>query len=110
MPTQGKPSFGKRAAVSDKVTPDKKPAKLGDKREQERAPVFKNGKIVLSDHSAVECVARNVSEKGCLISAAGAENLPDEVTFHLDAISRPRRAKVIWREQGEAGLEFLTDP
>ncbi len=110
MPTQAKPGFGKRAVASGKVEPKPRLTKPGDKREQDRTPVFKNGKIILSDHSIVECVARNFSEKGCLISAAGAENLPQEVVFQLDAISRPRRAKVIWREQGEVGLEFLADP
>lgn len=78
-----------------------------EKRASGRRKVYKNSKIILSDRSLVECIARDVSDEGCRISVAGAENLPDEFTIQLDAFSGPRRAKVIWLDQNEAGLVFL---
>ncbi len=108
MASTQKPSFGKKAAPAR--TPSKKagPAKPGDKRASERKAAYKNCKIILSDRSVVDCIARNVSEKGCLISAAGAENLPEELVIQLDVISAPRRAKIVWVERGEAGIEFVS--
>ncbi len=107
MSASEKPSFGKRATKSAKITPRETIPNPNDKREGGRTAAFKNTKVILRDHSVVECITRNVSEKGCLISAVGAENFPDEVRIRLSPLSEPLRAKVVWRDKGEAGLEFL---
>lgn len=110
MSAPEKPSFGKRATKSAKVTPRETAPNPSDKREQGRAAAFKNAKLILRDQSVVECITRNVSDKGCLVSAVGAENLPDELNIRLSPLSEPLRAKVVWRDKGEAGLEFLKQP
>ncbi len=107
-PTKG---FGRRKMkpvdAKSGDTPAPPPRPPGEKREMDRAPTFKNAHIVLMDRSTLECVARNVSEKGCMVSAPGAENLPDKLSICLGPGSPAKPAKVIWREDGEAGLKFL---
>ncbi len=107
MSAPDKPSFGKRATKSARITPREAVPDPNDKREKDRAAAFKSAKLILRDHSVIECITRNVSDKGCLISAIGAENLPDEVCIRLSPLSEPLNAKVVWRDKGEAGLEFV---
>lgn len=97
MPRSGKASFGKRAPQPD----------AGDRRQAGRASTYKNAQITLSDHTEVDCIARNVSADGCLIAFIGAEHLPDLLTIRLDPTKDLRPAQVVWRAQGEAGLKFF---
>jgi len=110
MSAPEKPSFGKRVTKSAKIAPRETIPDPNDKRELGRAAAFKNAKLILRNNSVIECITRNVSDKGCLISAVGAENLPDEVCIRLSPLSEPLNAKVVWRDKGEAGLEFLKKP
>jgi len=106
MTPKGKPLFGKQPSAK---RPPGAVAKLcpSDKRRSERHTTFKNGKIILRDRSVIDCIVRNDSEHGCLVTAIGAESLPDEVMIQLDMLSGHRPARVAWRDQGVAGLEFL---
>lgn len=100
----GKSRFGKRGggAPQQPVETD-----AGEKRAAPRQAVYRNAEVILSDGSAIECVAKNVSGKGCKIVGAGVENLPDEIQFRLEAGGALRMAAVRWREHGEAGVEFV---
>lgn len=96
--------FGKRKAPA----PGEKPLKApGDKRESVRKTAFKNAQLVLSDQSIQSCIARDISADGCRISLMGAESLPEDLLIKLDAVTRPKLAKVVWREGDEAGLKFM---
>lgn len=96
--------FGKRKAPA----PGQKPLNApGDKRDAVRVSAFKNAQLILSDQAVQSCIARDISEDGCRISLMGAENLPEDLLIKLDAVTRPKLAKIIWRDGDEAGLQFL---
>lgn len=98
--------FGRRSASSNGAAPQrlKRPT---DKRQGDRAAAFRTAKVYISGNTELNCAVRDVSDKGCMVSLLGAENLPNEVTVRLGA-GRPRqRARVVWIDGQDAGLEFL---
>jgi PilZ domain len=100
-------TFGKRKTASSGAAP--KLTRPTDKRGSDRTAAFKNAKVFIGGHTALDCAVRNLNQEGCMVSLLGAENLPDEVTIRLDPSQPRRRARVAWRDQNDAGLQFLPD-
>ena len=106
-------SFGKRqTGFGKRGGPRAQPGALrapqpSDNRRSERIPGFKNGKILTRRGAGYDCVVRNTSQHGCLVTLIEAEALPETVKVRLDMFSPERPARVVWRDQGVAGLEFL---
>ena len=100
------PLFGKRPGV-DTAPGKRKNARPSDKRRADRVIGFKNGKLILPNGPAADCIVRNYSEYGCLITFVGAELLPETLSIRMDLLSPPQPARVVWRDQGVAGLEFV---
>lgn len=96
--------FGKRKTPAPGQKAPKPP---GEKRESVRKTAFKNAQLIFPDEGVQSCIARDISPEGCRISLMGAENLPDDLLIKLDAVTRPKLARIVWREGDEAGLEFL---
>ncbi|MHA7871402.1 MAG: PilZ domain-containing protein [Hyphococcus sp.] len=100
--------FGKRAAE-----PGAKPARRlkrpTDKRASDRETAFKNAKLYVAGQLELACAVRDLSDKGCMVTLPGAENLPGELVIKLGLAYPRRRARVVWRKNMEAGLEFLPD-
>lgn len=109
MPHDAKHAFGRRRTTPPAADAGLEPVDPKGHRHSKRAATFKNAKIILLDHSKIDCIARNVSAEGCMITVAGAENLPDELDIRLDPIEGPKRAHVVWRDLDEAGLHFVED-
>lgn len=110
--TQRTGGFGKRNAAGNVARAPgslARPKASSDKRAGGRAATYKNARVFIGGGAELDCAVRDVSAKGCMISLLGAENLPQEVTVKLDLISPRRRARVVWREYRDAGLEFLPD-
>lgn len=96
-------AFGKKQDGSGPVTPpDPK-----ERRDTGRTAVYRNAELYFSG-SQVPCIARDVSEKGCLIGLEAVETLPDQVEIRLNTSLGLRAAQIVWREDNEAGLEFVT--
>jgi hypothetical protein len=104
-----KPLFGQgsRGAAPDAAT---RSLRRAETRRSERLTAFKNGKVILKNGGAQDCIVRNVSADGCMITLIGAENLPDEVSIRVDVLSKPRPAQIVWRDKGVAGVKFLPTP
>lgn len=98
--------FGKRKSAGGLAQPQRL-VRPTDKRADERAPAFRKAKLIISGNTELECAVRDVSDHGCMVSLFGAENLPDQVTIKLDPATPRRAARVVWREERDAGLEFL---
>ena len=98
-------TFGKRSAA--KGSAQTKPARPKDKRQGDRTASFKNGQIFIGANKVLDCAVRNISNEGCMISLFGAENLPDEIKVSVTLGQPRRKARVTWRDQQDAGLEFL---
>jgi len=98
-------TFGKRSAVKGSAPP--KISRPTDKRQGDRTASFKNGQIFIGANKVLDCAVRNLSGEGCMISLFGAENLPNEIQISLTLGQPRRKARVTWRDQQDAGLEFL---
>ena len=101
-----KSGFGKRGVVEGNRKPG--PYVLpADKRMMDRETAFKNAKIYVRKDVAVECAVRDVSATGCMVILRADETLPDEFDIILGPALLRRRARVVWRNNLECGLEFL---
>ena len=104
QPTKG---FGRRKVALSDNGPSTKLRNPNDNRQVDRSASFKNAQIILQGDAAIDCIARNICDDGCMIAVTGAENLPDELKINLGPGSPTRVARVTWRETGHAGLQFI---
>ena len=96
--------FGKRTAP-----PTEAARKPGDKRQADRDTVYRNVRVFLHDGSVVQCIARDVSPNGCKIAGNGVGSLPDHVEISMDMGAKMISADIVWRNESEAGLAFVSD-
>jgi hypothetical protein len=87
--------------------PPSTPHKLAPR--SERAPVYRQGVIVLEDGQRVIVVLKNISATGVRIEYFLKRELPPEVTLIEPTMRIRRRARVIWQGDGVAGLEYEPD-
>jgi hypothetical protein len=59
--------------------------------------------------STVDCVVRNFSAHGAKIEMAGTALLPDEFDLSIARKDTSFRARLIWRNALEAGVQFTAD-
>jgi hypothetical protein len=59
--------------------------------------------------STVDCVVRNFSAHGARIEMAGTALLPDEFDLAIARKDTAFRARLIWRNALEAGVQFTAD-
>jgi hypothetical protein len=79
----------------------------GDERRRHlRRHILKSGRIFLDDGKAVECVVRNVSQDGALLSLSNGEFVPDEFELSIDGGKTRQSAHAIWRHDGDVGVKF----
>lgn len=78
-----------------------------EKRREHRKRTLKQGRVVLSDSTAIDCNLRDLSEHGARVVFAGAVSLPEEFRLYnvSDKMMAPVRLK--WQRGLEAGVEFL---
>ena len=77
---------------------------------QHRERVFRSAKIFVSRAQGFPCIIRDISASGARVSLEGAVALPDMVVLKLDFGGAAKRARVVWQEKHEAGIEFLASP
>jgi hypothetical protein len=80
-----------------------------ERRGSPRARVLKKGKLILPNNSSVvDCLIRDVSATGARLSCEGAGMLPSEMQLLFHAVRELRHVRVVWRRQGELGVQFLS--
>jgi hypothetical protein len=97
------------AAGKPALAPEKKPAtahKGPQRRNDERLPSYKFGRIVLPGGISARCILTDLSASGARIAIEGATDLPETVILAIDQTGRRYRARVAWRRGHEAGLSF----
>ena len=83
---------------------------MGEPRKSQRARTMLGAQIIFNNRSStVDCQIRNMSEDGAKIIVHDHLSIPQHFEFHVPQKGRSFRAKVIWRKDNEAGLEFLQD-
>ena len=79
---------------------------LRDRRVTRRMRTLKQGKIVLSDWTVIDCLIRDMSDQGARLALGGLIELPN--TFRLLVISSNLLfpAELEWRRSLLAGVRF----
>lgn len=53
------------------------------------------------------CMVRDLSAHGARLNLPDGEALPDTLDLEINGRPRRLRAKVVWRQDGEAGVRFM---
>ena len=80
---------------------------MQERRKLTRTRVLKGAKMLLGKSSVIDCVARDLTNKGAGLDIPNTSGLPETVDLTLDAGHSIRRSRLVWRKLNKAGLEFL---
>ena len=92
---------GKKGILSAEVIP------MDDRRKSSRRRTLKRGKVILTKWTVMDCLIRNLSEKGARLEFGGPVELPK--TFQLELIEEGRTvaAELLWQRGLTAGVSFV---
>jgi PilZ domain len=77
-----------------------------ERRKLTRSRVFKSAKIILGTASVIDCVVRNITDRGARIEIPNAVTLPEAVDITLDGGHTFRPCRLMWRTLNETGVQF----
>jgi hypothetical protein len=80
---------------------------VSERRKSGRSRVLKSAKLVLDRSSIIDCVVRNLTNKGARIQIANTVNLPRAFEMTFDGGYSVRPCRLIWRSVTETGIEFV---
>jgi hypothetical protein len=78
-----------------------------ERRTTQRIRTFKGGAILFGNAPAVECIVRNLSDKGALLTLDSTYAIPDSFTVLMRPEIRKRNCQVVWRVQDRLGVQFV---
>jgi hypothetical protein len=82
-----------------------------ERRGSPRVRVLKKGKLIHSNNVSVfDCTIRDISDTGARLICEQTGLLPNELQLVFHAIREVRYVRVVWRRNGELGVQFLTPP
>ena len=78
-----------------------------DRRQSVRDKVLYGGVAEFNERgSTMDCVVRNISERGACIELDQAAKLPQEMNLTIARKGRSLLARLIWRQANKVGLAF----
>jgi len=78
-----------------------------DRRQNGRNKVIFGGIAAINETgSTVDCVVRNISDRGACVELDHATKLPDEINLAIPRKGRSFLARMIWRQANRVGLAF----
>jgi hypothetical protein len=78
-----------------------------DRRCESRRRVFKGGRLIFNHgYGALECVVRNLSDRGARLSMGETAGVPGRFELLIAGADGTRSARVRWRTPGEVGICF----
>jgi PilZ domain len=81
---------------------------MQERREFQRGRTYLGGRLAFNNqYCTIDCLVRNMSQNGAKLVFEGSVLLPGEFEFTLPQKGESRRARVVWRSEGEAGISFL---
>jgi hypothetical protein len=87
---------------------------MQDRRQDVRDKVFLGGIAEFNERaSTMDCVVRNISERGACVEVDETARLPASVNLKIPGKGRSFIADMIWRHANRVGLAFrimVTDP
>lgn len=80
---------------------------MENQRQQRRQRALKSGRIIFNKRSStMDCVVRNLSEEGALLSVEGMQGIPDQFELEIDGGAVKRTCQVVWRQERRLGVRF----
>ncbi len=82
-----------------------------ERRVAPRTRTFKRAQILFNNRfSTVDCIVRNISATGALLTIDGSVPLPKQFEFRIGDDDALRPAKLVYRRELFAGIHFLDVP
>lgn len=78
-----------------------------ERRFNERRPVFKEAILELEDYWKVRAVIKDLSPRGAFVAFSARVDLPFRLVLVEPTLNLRYWARVVWQNDGAAGLEFL---
>lgn len=75
-----------------------------------RKRMLKEGKLLLSEWSVIDCVIRDMSETGARVALSGPMALPDGLRLLVVSSNELYPVRVAWQRGQMAGLQFTGPP
>jgi hypothetical protein len=80
---------------------------MDERRRKPRPRALKTGRIIFNNRcSTIDCMVRNLSVRGAKLIVDTQVGIPATFDLEFPASGTNRLCKVIWRKQGELGIEF----
>lgn len=80
---------------------------MEEHRPKQRRRVYKTGRIAFNGgRAAIDCVLRNLSDKGACLRVVSPVGIPETFDLVLDSDNAARPCHVVWRKEKEIGVEF----
>ena len=80
---------------------------VAERRKSGRSRVLKSAKLVLGRSAIIDCVVRNLTNKGARLQIANTVDLPREFEMTFDGGYSIRQCRVVWRTMTETGVKFV---
>lgn len=80
---------------------------MAERRKSTRSRVLKSAKLVVDRSSIIDCVVRNLTNKGARIQIANKVDLPKDFEMTFDGGYSIRQCRLVWRTVTETGVEFV---
>ncbi len=77
-----------------------------DKRISPRRRMLKQGKVVMSDWTVIDCIIRDLSDTGARLEFAGPTELPQEFRLLVVSSNLLIPAALAWQRGLAAGVHF----
>lgn len=80
---------------------------MAERRKSGRSRVLKSAKLVLDRSAIIDCVVRNLTNKGARLQIANTVDLPRAFEMTFDGGYSIRPCRLVWRTVTETGVEFV---
>jgi hypothetical protein len=81
---------------------------MQDRRSIHRSRTCLEGRVAFDNgQSALDCLVRNLSQDGARIALSDTAAIPDAFEVVIPRKGEIRRARIIWKDETEAGVLFL---
>lgn len=84
-------------------------ARHATRRSESRELTYRVAHAFINDRASLKCIIKNISRSGAHIVLDEAEHLPPEIVLAIDQTGQRFDARVIWRREGEAGVNFVRE-
>jgi PilZ domain len=81
---------------------------MQERRKIQRGRTYLGSRVAFNNRcSTIDCLVRNMSQDGAKIVFSSPLTIPSEFDLMIHQKGHSRRARVVWRREMEAGVEFL---